>query len=137
MDRGAIVSHSPSEIPVPQITAADLKARLDAGDPLVVLDVRNPDEWEYCTLTDSIKLSLPTLQMLAQQVVYAGVKREDTDLAQLPTDREIVVHCHHGTRSMYAIMMLRELGFDPTRLLNLDGGIDAWSADVDPSVPRY
>ena len=56
-------------------------------------------------------------------------------LADLPTDRTIVLACHHGGRSMQALRFLRAHGY--TRLLNLDGGIDAWSCDVDPTVPRY
>ena len=50
-------------------------------------------------------------------------------------DEEIVVYCHHGIRSLNAISQLRALGF--TRLYNLSGGIDQWTTDIDPSLPRY
>ena len=60
-----------------------------------------------------------------------------TLLAQVPTDQPVVVHCHHGARSEYAIMILREVGYDAANLINLEGGIDAWSAEADPTTPRY
>ena len=56
-------------------------------------------------------------------------------LAELDSSREIVLHCHHGQRSMRALEMLRRSGF--RKLKNLRGGIDAWSTEVDPTVPRY
>jgi sulfur-carrier protein adenylyltransferase/sulfurtransferase len=131
------VSNRPAELPILQITATALKARLDAGESLYILDVRNPDEWEICALPNTVKVALPTIQTTAQQIVYKGIKREDTPLSDIPTDQDVIVYCHGGTRSAYAIMILRELGYDPTKLFNLDGGIDAWSVEADPSVPRY
>ncbi|MDX2140811.1 MAG: rhodanese-like domain-containing protein [Chloroflexota bacterium] len=123
--------------PIVQISPAQLKARLDAGEDLFILDVRNPDEFEICTLSGAVELPLPQLQHAAQQIAFAGAKAEDTPLGVVPKDKTVVVHCHHGTRSAYAIMMLREIGFDADRLLNLDGGIDAWAAEVEPTMARY
>jgi rhodanese-related sulfurtransferase len=57
-------------------------------------------------------------------------------VAELPRDRPIVVMCHHGVRSAHVVAYLREAhGFE--QVVNLSGGIDAWSCDVDPRVPRY
>ncbi len=58
-------------------------------------------------------------------------------MAEIARDKDVVVHCHHGIRSAQAIRFLVDSGFDPTRLWNLAGGIDAWSLEVDPTVPRY
>ncbi|MFO0880966.1 MAG: rhodanese-like domain-containing protein [Gemmataceae bacterium] len=102
------------------ITAPELKALLDAGQPLQLLDVRTPGEWNYCRLPGAILIPLPELPHR---------------LAELDPAAEIVVHCHHGIRSQRAIHFLQQHGF--TRLKNLTGGIDAWSMLVDPSLPRY
>lgn len=126
-----------SEQPVPVITASELKKRIDAGAAPVLLDVRNPDEWEIASIDGAIRIALPQVQMAAQQIAYFGRPREETFLAQVPTDQPVVVHCHHGTRSEYAIMILREVGYDAANLINLEGGIDAWSVEADPDVPRY
>lgn len=126
-----------SDQPIPVITASELKARIDAGDAPLLLDVRNPDEWEIASIDGAIKIALPQVQMAAQQIAYFGKPREETALAQVPTDQPVVVHCHHGARSEYAIMILREVGYDAANLINLEGGIDSWSIDADPNVPRY
>lgn len=105
---------------IPQIGAAALKRRLDAGDELQLLDVRTPMEWEICRLDGA---TLIPLQELASRV------------SELEADHEIVVYCHSGIRSAQAVQFLRERGFD--RAANLSGGIDAWSNDIDPTVPRY
>lgn len=123
--------------PIAQISPTQLKARLDSGEDLFILDVRNPDEFEICTLPGAVKLPLPQLQHAAQQIAFAGAKPEDTALEIVPKDKTVVVHCHHGTRSAYAIMMLREIGYDADQLLNLEGGIDAWATEVDPKMARY
>jgi sulfur-carrier protein adenylyltransferase/sulfurtransferase len=128
---------SDSSQPVPVMTAADLKARMDAGDAPILIDVRNPDEWDIASIDGAIRISLPQVQMAAQQIAYFGKPREETVLAQVPTDQTVVVHCHHGGRSEYAIMILREVGYDAANLINLEGGIDAWSVEADPSVARY
>jgi len=85
-----------------------------------VLDVRNPDEVDICRIEGSEVIPLSRL--------LEGLPRLDSA-------RDIVVHCHHGMRSAQAVNFLRGLGF--TRVKNLRGGIDAWSTEVDPTVPRY
>ncbi|HLL73424.1 MAG TPA: rhodanese-like domain-containing protein [Pyrinomonadaceae bacterium] len=104
-----------------EITAKELKERLDRGDDLQIIDVREPNEYESARLEGS-KL-IPLAQV---------VNRKD----EIDESRETVVHCKMGGRSAKAIEALQRAGF-AGRLLNLKGGITAWSNDVDPSVPKY
>ncbi len=104
-----------------EITAAELKRRLDAGDDLQIIDVREPNEYEIARLANS------KLIPLAQVVSRMG---------EIDPSRETVVHCKGGARSARAIEALTRAGF-AGRLVNLKGGIAAWSNDVDPSVPKY
>lgn len=102
------------------ITAQELKARLDAGDDLVIVDVREQHEWDICCIEGAQLIPLQTLPA-----------RFD----ELPRDREIVVHCKLGGRSAKAAEFLRAKGFD--RVLNLTGGIHAWIDRVDPTQRKY
>ncbi len=101
------------------VTAPELKARLAAQPDLVLVDVREP--WENATAKIEGAKLIP-LGVLPQR------------LAELPKDKEIVFHCHHGMRSLRACQFAEQQGYQVT---NLTGGIDAWSSDVDPRVPRY
>jgi rhodanese-related sulfurtransferase len=103
------------------ISPTELRHRLD-GDPTAVclLDVREPEERAAAAITPSIHIPM-----------YEVAGR----LNELPKDREIVVYCHSGARSMMVAGFLSGRGFD--RVSNLTGGIDAWSVEVDPTVPRY
>lgn len=105
---------------VPEITPADLNAALESGDPIEILDVREPDEWRICRIAGSRHVPLSQL---------AG------RLEEVPRDADTVVVCHHGTRSAYVVARLRERGWD--RLSNLRGGLDAWAREVDPTMPTY
>ena len=104
-----------------EITAAELKQRLDRGDDLQIIDVREPKEYEVAHL-EGAKL-IPLGQVLSR-------------MGEIDEGRETVVHCKLGGRSAKAIETLTRAGFRG-RLLNLKGGITAWSNDVDPSVPKY
>jgi rhodanese-related sulfurtransferase len=104
-----------------EITATELKARLDRGDDLQIIDVREPNEYEAARLEGS-KL-IPLGQVVA---------RKD----EIDESRETVVHCKMGGRSAKAIEALKRAGF-AGRLVNLKGGITAWSNDVDPNVKKY
>jgi len=104
-----------------EITAADFKRRLDRGDDLQIIDVREPNEYNIARIPGS------RLIPLAQVAGRA---------AEIDPARETVVHCKGGVRSAKAIEALRGAGF-AGRLLNLRGGITAWSDEVDPSVPKY
>uniref|UniRef100_A0A832I408 Molybdopterin-synthase adenylyltransferase MoeB n=1 Tax=Eiseniibacteriota bacterium TaxID=2212470 RepID=A0A832I408_UNCEI len=103
-----------------EIEPRRLAERLAHGDPPLVVDVREPHEAEIARLDGALLIPLHTLPQEAHR---------------LDASREIVLMCHHGARSRQALAFLRRLGF--TRLLNLRGGIDAWSREVDPGVPRY
>ncbi len=104
---------------IPQITPAELKRRLDAGETLCVLDVREPHEYARAHIGGTL---IP-LNDLPQR------------LGELDRAQEIVVHCKMGGRSQKAAEFLAQAGF--ARLHNLAGGIQAWSETVDPSVPKY
>jgi len=107
------------DVQVPEITPRDLKSRLDRGDDLFILDVREPHEFQICNL----KGHLIPLGELPRRV------------HELDSSREIVAHCRSGKRSAEAVDFLRKAGF--RKILNLKGGILAWSDEVDPSVPKY
>jgi adenylyltransferase/sulfurtransferase len=102
------------------IDPIEVKNLLDSGKKITILDVRNPPEFEIGTIEGSVKIPLPELQ---------------DRLGELDSRENIVVHCHHGPRSTRAVNLLRKFGF--TKAKNLKGGIDQWSLDVDPDVPRY
>ncbi len=104
---------------LPSINVQDLKRKIDAGEKFLLIDVREPFEYEIARI-DGAKL-IP-LREIAQRA---------DDLR----DEEIVVHCHSGMRSAQAVELLRKAGL--TNVSNLEGGIDAWSEEIDPTVPRY
>ena len=103
-----------------EIRPQDLKARLDAGDAPVLVDVRWQQEFDICRLPGSRLLPLDQLA---------------NSLDELDPEEEIVCVCHHGVRSLDAAFFLRSHGF--TKARSLAGGIDVWSQLIDPSVPRY
>jgi adenylyltransferase/sulfurtransferase len=125
-----------ADMPVDEISVTALKARLDAGEDLLILDVRDPHEWEIVALDGTLRIPKGEI-LAAKNAVLAGRKlREETVLAQIPDDRELIVHCRSGVRSADSIRFLREAGYK-NRLLNVRGGILAWADEVDPSLPKY
>ncbi|NKQ36910.1 MAG: molybdopterin-synthase adenylyltransferase MoeB [Chloroflexi bacterium] len=107
---------------VPQITPQELKARLDAGDDLLILDVREPHEWDISNLEPLGAILIPQGQVLEH-------------MNELDTAKEIVVQCRSGVRSAAVIRQLQQHGFQ--KLWNLDGGINRWAQEVDKSLPIY
>ena len=107
------------ETNLPEITPRELKSRLDRGDDLFILDVREPHEYQICNL----KGQLIPLGDLSRRV------------SELDSSREIVAHCRSGKRSADAVEFLRKAGF--RKIWNLKGGILAWSDEVDPAMPKY
>jgi molybdopterin/thiamine biosynthesis adenylyltransferase/rhodanese-related sulfurtransferase len=105
---------------VPEIEPAALSARLASGEPLDIVDVREPHEFAIARIEGARLIPLASLE---------------NRLNELSPDREIVVHCKAGGRSAQAVKRLRAAGF--TRVLNLAGGIQRWSKEVDSSVPNY
>jgi adenylyltransferase/sulfurtransferase len=108
-----------ADVSVPEITVHDFKRRLDAGDDITVLDVREPHEYGICNLGGTL---IPLGELPAR-------------MHELDPSREIVVHCRSGSRSARAVEFLRDAGFG--KVWNLKGGIRAWSDEIDPSVPKY
>jgi molybdopterin/thiamine biosynthesis adenylyltransferase/rhodanese-related sulfurtransferase len=107
------------QVQVPEITPRELKSRLDRGDDVFILDVREPHEYQICNLRGHL---IP-LGELPRRV------------HELDSSREIVAHCRSGKRSADAVDFLRKAGF--RKIWNLKGGILAWSDEVDPTVPKY
>ena len=104
-----------------EITPAELKQRLDKGDDIQIVDVRENNEVAIGRLPNSIHI--PLGQILAR-------------MDEIDPNRETVVHCKMGGRSARAIDALQRSGFEG-KLMNLKGGILRWSDEVDPSVPKY
>jgi adenylyltransferase/sulfurtransferase len=104
---------------VPEIQPEELKAKLDAGEDIFILDVREPHEYQICNLNGYL-IPLGELPKRAHE---------------LDSSREIVAHCRSGVRSAKAVTFLQQAGF--RKVKNLAGGILAWSDKVDPSVPKY
>ena len=104
---------------IKDMTVEEFKQRLDKGDDLFVLDVREPHEYQICNLGGHL-IPLNDLP-----------KR----MSELDSSREIVVHCKMGGRSAKAVDFLKQSGF--TRVHNLAGGITAWAERIDPKIPKY
>jgi len=103
-----------------EIDARELKAMQDRGEDFALIDVREPHEFQIAKIPGATLIPLGSLP---------------ARVSELDTSRPIVLHCHHGQRSMRALEFLHQAGF--RKLKNLKGGIDAWSKSVDPTVPRY
>ncbi len=110
-----------SEIPI-ETDVASVAAMIQSGEDFLLLDVREQDEYAIARIAGS--LLLPMSELAAR----AGELDEYRD-------RLIVVHCHHGGRSMHVTHALRDNGF--AQVQNMAGGIDAWSQEIDASVGRY
>ncbi len=103
------------------ITPQELKALLDQGKDFRLIDVREADEWAVAKIPGAELIPLSQFQVKALQ--------------ELAPDETIILYCHHGMRSARAQGFLKENGY--SKVINLTGGIDAWSLQVDPSVKRY
>jgi adenylyltransferase/sulfurtransferase len=104
---------------IPQITPVELKRRLDTGENIFVLDVREPHEYQI------VNIGAPLIPLGELQ----------NRLNELDPNREIVIHCKSGGRSQRAAELLQKSGFK--NVVNLAGGITAWATDVDPKLPKY
>lgn len=105
---------------IPEISPQELKQKLDANESVFLLDVREPIEYDIVHLEGAQLIPLNTLPH---------------HIERLPSDGEIVVYCHHGTRSLYATAYLHQNGFTDAK--NLIGGIDQWAGEIDPTLKRY
>jgi molybdopterin/thiamine biosynthesis adenylyltransferase/rhodanese-related sulfurtransferase len=109
-----------AELPVPEITVEDLKARMDRSDKFVLIDVREPYEWDISRIPGAKLIPLGELS---------------SRMSELDTADEIIIHCKVGGRSATAVRHLQKAGF--SKLLNVAGGILAWADRVDTSMPKY
>jgi rhodanese-related sulfurtransferase len=105
---------------IPEITPTDVKARLDSGDKPTLLDVRQPEEVEIASIEGALCIPMNAVPWRLDEMDQEG---------------EIVVFCHHGSRSAQVAQLLSMRGFK--NLKNMTGGIDAWAVTVDSSIPRY
>jgi rhodanese-related sulfurtransferase len=113
---------------VASIRAIDLRRRLEQSEVLVILDVREDDERAFCSLpipANAIHLHVP----------MGSIPSQFESIRDASRSRPIVVYCHLGMRSMAVAQWLAGRGVQDVH--NLEGGIDAWSTEVDPSLPRY
>ncbi|MEO8269323.1 MAG: rhodanese-like domain-containing protein [Aureliella sp.] len=104
-----------------EIGPKQVQSLLAAGE-LVLIDCREPDEWETAKIEGSVLMPMSGWA-------------QSTDKLQDYSDKRIVVHCHHGGRSLRVTQWMRDNGFPDTQ--NMTGGIHAWSEQVDDNVPKY
>jgi rhodanese-related sulfurtransferase len=103
-----------------EITATEAAHLRNSNEDVLLLDVREDSELEICRIEDALHIPMNEIPERCEA---------------LPHDRPLVVFCHHGMRSMHVLHYLESRGFE--NIINLGGGIDAWSREVDPTVPRY
>ncbi|GBC94578.1 putative adenylyltransferase/sulfurtransferase MoeZ [bacterium HR16] len=113
------VEEAPAEV-VEEITPTELKRRLDAGENIFLLDVREPVEWQICRLDGAVLMPMNTVP---------------ARMHELDSAKEMVVYCRSGKRSAQIVAFLKAAGF--RKVKNLRGGILQWSDEVDPTVPKY
>jgi len=106
-----------------ETTVQDVKRRMDAGEKLVFIDVREPQEYAIA--------NIPGSELVPMRSVPANLQ----SLEAKADDVVLVIYCHHGVRSLQVANWLREQGLEDCQ--SMAGGIDAWSLEIDPSVPRY
>lgn len=103
-----------------EITPKEVKERLDRGEKLLLVDVREPHEHALCRIEGAILIPMGTIPV---------------NLQRLDVDEDVICFCHHGMRSLDVANWLRSRGVNGAKSMN--GGIDRWSTEIDPSVPRY
>ena len=112
---------SASNIPV-EIDCRSVKAKIDSKADFLLLDCREPDEHATVHITQARLLPMSVIQDRISEL-------------EPHKNREIVVHCHHGGRSLKVTHWLRKLGF--ANVKSMTGGIDQWAVEIDPKLPRY
>ncbi|MDR3791939.1 MAG: rhodanese-like domain-containing protein [Terracidiphilus sp.] len=104
---------------IPQISVSQLKQRIDSGNAPYIVDVREPFEYQICNIGARL---IPMNEVPAR-------------LAEIPRDREVVLHCKSGVRSQRVAEFLAQSGY--TNVSNLAGGILAWASEIDPAMQKY
>ena len=102
-----------------EVTSQELKKELDAKKKILIVDVRQPEEFNFVHLDGSVNIPLPEFQ---------------NRISEIPKDEEIVTVCHHGNRSMQAAVILNSLGY---KARSLKGGQDEWTRQIDKSMKKY
>ena len=111
--------------PVTETTPREVKSRLDAGDPsLILVDCRRHHEHALCAIGAPGEAFVPMHETALRIEELLAMK-----------DRSVVIYCHTGRRSLWVTRYLRESGLRDVK--SMAGGIDLWAADIDPAVPRY
>lgn len=103
-----------------EIVPREVKQKLDRGEKLILVDVREPHEHAICHIEGATLISMGTIP---------------ANLQRLDTDEDVICFCHHGMRSLDVASWLRAQGVQSAK--SMAGGIDRWSVEVDPKVPRY
>ncbi|MBS1840832.1 MAG: hypothetical protein JSS69_13515 [Acidobacteria bacterium] len=103
-----------------EITPAELKKKLDAGEKLLLIDVREPWEHQTCRIEGAKLIPMRTIP---------------ANLQSLDVEEPVICYCHHGMRSLDVAVWLQKQGVESAR--SLAGGIEKWSTEIDPKVPRY
>ncbi|HXR33253.1 MAG TPA: rhodanese-like domain-containing protein [Verrucomicrobiae bacterium] len=103
-----------------EITPRQVKERLDRGEKLILVDVREPHEHALCRIEGALLIPMGTIP---------------ANLQKLDADEDVICFCHHGMRSLDVANWLRHQGVKSAT--SLAGGIDRWSTEIDPRVPRY
>jgi rhodanese-related sulfurtransferase len=106
-----------------ETTPQDIRRRLAAGEKLLLIDVREPNEFQAARISDAELIPMRTIPAQLQRLEAAS------------DDATLIVYCHHGIRSLNVVNWLREQGVSGCQ--SMAGGIDRWSLEIDPSVPRY
>jgi rhodanese-related sulfurtransferase len=116
------MSRPPASVPL-EISPLDLKRRMDAGEPVRLIDCREPHEYALARIEG------------AELIPMRAIPGELPRLESLAEEAPLVVYCHHGVRSLRVVEWLRGHGVDACQ--SMSGGIEAWSMRIDPAVPRY
>jgi rhodanese-related sulfurtransferase len=112
-----------SNLPPIEVTPGEVKTRLDAGERLFLIDVRQPEEHKLASIAGA--------ELIPMNTVPAAI----TDLEAKADEGALIVFCHHGMRSLNVVAWLRGQGIEACQ--SMSGGIDLWSEQVDPAIPRY
>ena len=103
-----------------EITPVEVKQRIDRGEKLLVVDVREPWEYAHCRIESALHIPMGSIP---------------ANLQKLDTDEDVICYCHHGMRSLDVANWLRAQGVRSAK--SMAGGIDRWSMEIDPNMPRY
>lgn len=106
-----------------QISVSELKQKLDAEEPIYLIDCREPSEYEIARIEG------------AELIPMNSTRERLASIEEMAEQQTVVVYCHHGVRSLNVVNWLRQQGIENCQ--SMEGGIEAWSILIDPNVPRY